>query len=122
MIMDSILNTVKLHCNVDQSDKSFDQELIVHTNGVLFILTQLGVGPEDGFAIEDAMTSWDEFLSETKHLQAVKDYLGLKVRMIFDPPTSSAVSQAFNELIKEYESRINMAFDTPKNTQLKPRR
>lgn len=112
--MDSILDTVKIHCNVDRSDKSFDEELIIHTNGVLFILSQLGVGPEEGFFIEDALASWDEFIPDVKNLRPIKDYVGLKVRMIFDPPTSSAVAQAFNDMIKEYESRINIAFDAPK--------
>lgn len=73
------------------------------------ILTQLGVGPSEGFIITDKTATWEDFLKDTKKLESVKSYVYLKVKLLFDPPLSSAVMDATNSLIRELEWRLNVA-------------
>ena len=75
------------------------------------VLTQLGVGPEEGFRIEDASKTWSEFLYDDPRLEFAKTFIYLKVRLAFDPPLSSAVIEAINRQISELEWRINVTVD-----------
>lgn len=104
--MNSILKSTKKILGIPETVTYFDNDLVMHINTVLGILTQLGVGPEEGFSISDSNTSWNEFISDDTSLEMVKSYVGLKVRMVFDPPVSSAVAEAINRNISELEWRI----------------
>ena len=109
---DSILQTIKRMIGPSMLDPEFDTDLIVHINSVLFDLNELGVGPEEGFVITGDTETWADFLGEdTKNLEAVKTFIFLKVKMIFDPPTVGGVINAYEKLIKEYEWRINVMVD-----------
>lgn len=112
--MDSILTSVKKMLGIAKEYEHFDADLIMHINSVFMVLSQLGVGPSEGFYISDKTSTWDEFVPEGANLELVKTYMYKKIQLIFDPPTSSAVMQATNELIKEFEWRLNVAADTPK--------
>lgn len=112
--MDSILTSVKKMLGISKEYEHFDADLIMHINSVFMILSQLGVGPSEGFYISDKNSTWDEFVEEGANLELVKTYMYKKIQLIFDPPTSSAAMQATNELIKEFEWRLNVAADTPK--------
>ena len=79
----------------------------MYINSAFSVLTQLGVGPEEGFRIEDASKTWSEFLYDDPRLEFVKTFIYLKVRLAFDPPLSSAVMGAINRQIRELEWRIN---------------
>ena len=81
----------------------------MHINSVFLILTQLGVGPSEGFTIEDETSEWSEFLDDPTELQAVKTYMGMKVKLLFDPPLSSTVIESMNRLINEFEWRLRLA-------------
>lgn len=94
-----------------ESYDAFDDVLIEHINSAFMILTQLGVGPSEGFIIRDASAVWSDFLSNTIKLEAVKTYIGHKVRLMFDPPQSSAVMESINRTISELEFRLNVAAD-----------
>lgn len=110
--MDSILLSVKKMLGIDADYNHFDQDLIMHINSVLMILAQLGIGPAEGCYLDDCSmftTTWSDFLGDFPELQAVKSYVYLKVRMLFDPPSSSAVIESYNNLIKELEWRLNVA-------------
>ena len=107
--MDSILTSVKKMLGIAEEYTHFDADLIMHINSVFMILAQLGVGPSEGFFIEDDTTTWDEFIQDKKEINSVKSYVGLKVRLLFDPPTSSAAMEAANRLIEEFEWRLNLA-------------
>lgn len=109
--MGSILTSVKKACGITESHEYFDDILIMHTNSVFMILNQLGVGPSEGFTIEDASDDWSDFTSDKKDLESVKTYVGLKVRLIFDPPTSSAVMESMKQVINELEFRLSAAVD-----------
>lgn len=107
--MESILASIKKLIGYDEADDSFDTDLIMHINSVLAILRQLGVGPSEGFRIKDESTTWDEFIPEEQFLDDVKTFVYLKVRLIFDPPQSSAMMDAMNRMLSELEWRINVA-------------
>lgn len=106
--MDSILTSIKKLLGIDEAYEHFDPDIIMHINSVLAILTQLGVGPENGFSITDKSAVWDDFISDGLKLGFVKSYINLKVRLLFDPPVSSAVIEAINRQIGELEWRIQV--------------
>lgn len=110
--INSILVSIKTLLNIRDDDTAFDNELILYINSALSILTTLGVGPTDGFFITGSSETWDMFLASEHALDLVKSYVHLKVRIMFDPPTGSVLT-AFQELIAEYEWRIN-AFSSEK--------
>ena len=106
--MESILISIKKLLGIAEEDTNFDQDLIMHINSVFMILTQLGVGPSKGFSIKDENDVWSDFIPEQSSLEAVKSYVYMKVRLIFDPPLSSAVEDAINRNISELEWRLNV--------------
>ena len=109
--MDSILTSIKKLLGITEEYEHFDQDIIMHINSVFMILTQMGVGPEEGFTISDSTTTWNEFTNDDKKIEAVKSYVYLKVRLLFDPPASSSVMEAINRSISEFEWRLNIAVD-----------
>lgn len=110
--MDSILTSIKKLLGIAEEYEHFDADLIMHINSVFMILTQMGVGPEKGFSIEDDLATWNEFLSDSPNCEAVKSYMHLKVKLLFDPPLSSAVMEAMNRMISEFEWRLNVAVES----------
>lgn len=113
--MDSILNSVKKMLGLTEEYDYFDPDIIMHINSVFMILNQLGVGPQNGFSISDKTTTWDEYFSDDQNVEAVKSYMYMKVRLMFDPPLSSSVTDAINRNISELEWRLNASVD-PSNT------
>lgn len=107
---DSILNSIKKKLGYDAEYTSFDPDIIIAINGVFNILTQLGVGPKEGFAISDASATWDNYTSDV-NLNMAKEYMFMKVKIIFDPPQSTHAMNAYTEMIKEYECRLNYQVD-----------
>lgn len=105
--MESILTSIKKLLMLDEDDTSFDTDIIIHINSVLSILNQLGVGPDNGFSITDKSTTWKEYLGSYPNLDSVRSYVYLKVKLLFDPPSSNAVIESYNHVIGELEWRIN---------------
>lgn len=115
--MDSILTSIKKLLGIAQECTDFDMDLIIHINSVLMILTQLGVGPEKGFTIKDSRDLWEDFLEDDlSKLEAVRTFVYLKVRLIFDPPSNSAVIESINRTISELEWRLNVAAESKTNS------
>lgn len=113
-----ILTSVKKLLGIAEEYKHFDEDIIVHINSVFMILTQLGVGPSMGFSIHDESAVWTDFIGEgDKNFQSVKTYVYMKVKLIFDPPLSSAVLESMNRTISELEWRLNVAADTINSTE-----
>ena len=110
--MESILTSIKKLLGIAEDYEHFDQDIIIHINSVLAILTQLGVGPATGFSIADKSTKWSEFISNKLYYEPVKTYVYLKVKLLFDPPQSSIVLEATNRMISELEFRLNAAAET----------
>lgn len=107
--MDSILTSIKKLLGIAEDYTQFDSDLIMHINSVFMILTQLGVGPEDGFTIEDAYAEWSDFVSPGDNLELIKSYMHLKVKLLFDPPTNSSLIDSMDRMINEFEWRLNVA-------------
>lgn len=111
--MESILTSVKKLLGITEEYEHFDSDIIMHINSVFMILTQLGVGPSEGFFITDKFATWDEFIPTGKSLESVKSYMYMKVKLLFDPPQSSAVMESMKNMISEFEWRLNLEVDTP---------
>jgi hypothetical protein len=105
---DSILEVIKKLVGIHADDTVFDVDVITHINSAFATLTQLGIGPVGGFMIEDDSPVWGDFLEEDLQLNPVKTYIALRVRQVFDPPSTSYLISAFNEQIKELEWRLNV--------------
>jgi hypothetical protein len=110
--MESILTSIKKLLGIAEEFTEFDVDIIMHINTALMVLTQLGIGPSEGFEIEDDTATWNDLISDYGKHQAVKTYIYLKVKLVFDPPLSSAVIAAYNEQIKEYEWRLNVSAES----------
>lgn len=109
--MESILTSIKKLLGIAEEYEHFDADLIMHINSVFSILTQLGVGPSEGFSIEDEVAVWTDFIPEKSKIEFVKSYMHLKVKLLFDPPLGSAVIESMNRMINELEWRIQVAVD-----------
>lgn len=109
--MESILTSVKKMLGIPKDYEHFDEDIIMHINSVFMILQQLGVGPARGFYIEDDLATWGDFLGDPTILQMVKTYMHHKVKLIFDPPASSAVMEAMKQIISECEWRLREAVE-----------
>lgn len=104
---DSILNSIKKVLNLPADYDAFDPDIIMHINSVFSTLNQLGIGPQQGFRIEDDTVEWGAFLNSDDRLNNAKSYVYLRVRMLFDPPTTSFHLEAMHKQITELEWRIN---------------
>lgn len=111
-IMESVLTSIKKMLGITEEYEHFDSDIIMHINSVFMILTQLGVGPPSGFFIQDKTSTWKEFISDETKLQLVKSYMHMKVKLLFDPPLSSAVITSMEKMIAEAEWRLNVAAET----------
>lgn len=107
--MESILTSIKKLLGIEEEYEHFDSDIIMHINSVFMVLNQLGVGPSEGFSIEDDTSVWTDFTSGNSNIEAVKSYIYLKVKLLFDPPLSSAAIESIKRMIDEYEWRLNVA-------------
>ena len=108
---DSILNTIRSILVGDEDDTSFDLELITCINVALNNLTDVGVGPKEGFEITGSTETWTEFLGDKIILNRAKKYVELETRLLFDPPTSSYVLEALQKKADEALVRANWTVD-----------
>ena len=104
---ESILTSIKKLLGIPEDYEHYDADIIMHINSVFMILNQLGVGPSNGFSITDKTAVWSNFISDNDNLEAVKSYVYMKVRLLFDPPLSAAVMECMNRMIGELEWRLN---------------
>lgn len=111
---DSILISIKKLLGIQEEYTHFDTDIIIFINGVFMNLTQIGVGDPKGFKIEDKNSKWNDFLDGKVSLESVKTYVYLKVRLLFDPPTTSFVIESMNRLIEQLEWRLNVQVEGEK--------
>lgn len=104
----SILNSTKKILGISADYEAFDTDIIFHINSAFSTLNQLGLGPDEGFMIEDDTEEWSDFIEDDLRLNSVKTYVFLKVRVIFDPPNTGYVLAALQEQIRELEWRLNV--------------
>lgn len=104
----SILNSTKKILGLDPDDESFDMDIVTHINSAFSIINELGVGPDDGYSIMDETDDWDDLgIVSTPILNLIKTCIYLRVRVMFDPPISSYLQDAFAQQIQEHEWRLN---------------
>lgn len=108
---ESILVYIKKLLGIQSDYSHFDPDVIYGINAAFAVLTQLGVGPKEGFSISDDSSKWNEFISDTARLSLIKPYVYLKTRLLFDPPSSNVLVDSFNKTIAEYEWRLFVASD-----------
>jgi hypothetical protein len=116
----SILKSTKKMLNIDPGDTTFDLDIITHINSEFSILTDLGVGPSDGFSIQDETAEWDDFLPAEDYLPAditrlnavklskIKTCIYLRTRLLFDPPVQSSLIDAIKQQLQEAEWRLSV--------------
>jgi hypothetical protein len=107
VLNDSILDTTKKLLGLEPDYTAFDPDIITHINSVFFSLRQLGIGPDSAFMILDKDSKWSEFQGE-HDINAVKSYMALRVRLLFDPPTTSFALEAMNKQVEEFEWRLHV--------------
>ena len=107
---DSILLSVKKVLLIADEDTGFDDQIIIYVNSVFDILTQLGVGPKEGYAISGNTEVWSDYLQDNKLLNMVKSYVPMKVKLMFDNGNGT-VNNAISEIVAEKEFRINVMVD-----------
>lgn len=111
--MESIVNTTKKSLGIDPSDDSFDSDIILNINTIIFSLSQMGIGTSNGFIVTTIEDKWTDYLTDvTMNLEAVKTYIYLKTKLLFDPPTNSTVIENINATLKELEFRMMLAVET----------
>ena len=111
---ESILQSVKLSLGIPVEYEYFDRQILMHLNSIMAVLYQLGVGPEDGFYVTDESVIWRDLLSDAetqKKFLYVQSYVCLRVRLLFDPPTSSGAIDAMERQMRELEWRITVTED-----------
>lgn len=111
---ESILTSIKKLLGIVEDYTQFDTDIIIHINSAISILTQLGVGSSDGFSITDKRATWRDFVGDSSIsiLSMSKTFIYMKVRLIFDPPQSSAAIESLKQLIDEMSFRITVAVET----------
>lgn len=113
----SILKSVKKTLNVDVSFTGFDIDILMHINSTFAVLNQLGVGPVDGFMIEDDSAEWADFYGDDPRWNLVRSAVYLRVRMLFDPPTTGYLVTALEKQLLELETRLSYYRETTEWTE-----
>ena len=112
VLEEKILSSIKKLLGLNDGVTVFDTDIVIHINTVFANLTQMGVGPQNdegkniGFKISTGNEVWGVFTSYDILIENVKTYVYIKVKMVFDPPTSSALIDAYNAQAKELEWRL----------------
>lgn len=106
-VNDSILDTTKKALSMEPDYTAFDSDIIMHINSTFFVLQQLGIGPAEGFTIEGSEETWAQFMGIDNY-NAVRSYMYLKIRLLFDPPANSFSQEAMKKQAEEYEWRLNV--------------
>lgn len=106
--MESILTSIKKMLGMEEDYKHFDAEITFAINSILMALGQVGVGPEEGYFITGEEETWSVYLGDRRNMEAVKTYVYLRVRLIFDPPANSFLIEAMDRQIRELEWRLNI--------------
>ena len=108
---ESILTSIKKLLGITEDYDYFDQDIIMHINAAFMVLTQLGIGPSEGFLITDDTDTWNDFIDDLTNLGSIQSYVYMKVKLMFDPPQNSFTVDSMQKLVNELEWRLNIAAD-----------
>lgn len=116
--MESILTSIKKLLGIDEEYEHFDSDIIMHINSALMTLTQLGIGPAEGYSILSKLETWQNFLGDTASLEAVKQYIFIDVKLAFDTSTTSnATLEALNRKKEELVWRLLIQRESMKDEE-----
>ena len=104
--MTSILDDTKQVLGIHEANRDFDTDIVMAINSALFTLGQLGIGDPKGFEITDQTEDWTAIFGDRKDLNAVKSYIFVSVRLLFDRPESSYGVQALEKMRDEWTWRL----------------
>lgn len=107
----SILSSMKLMLGMEPDYTPFDTDIIININACLAKLTQIGVGPDEGFEITDATQTWEDFMGSDPRLNLTKTWMYTQLRLMFDPPQNSFVVESLKEQEMEYYVRLSYYVD-----------
>ena len=108
---ESILVSIKKLLGIAEDYDYFDQDIVMHINAAFMVLTQLGIGPSEGFLITDDTDTWSDFIDDATNLGSIQSYVYMKVKLMFDPPQNSFTVDSMTKLVNELEWRLNIAAD-----------
>lgn len=107
---ESILKTIKQLVGCPDDFEQFDLDLTIHINSSFATLTHLGIGPKEGYRITGVDNVWSEFEDDPQKLSLIKDYVYIKTRLLFDPPTNGSLMDSLTEQLKEMEWRLYILY------------
>lgn len=107
--IDSILGSIKKTLGIASDDKTFDPDLILHINSAFATMHQLGVGPDEPFEIHDSTSEWSDFIEDKIALNSIRSLMYIKVKLLFDPPSTTTMFNALEAKEKEFEWRLMVA-------------
>lgn len=108
---ESILKSIQDRLGSDSNYEVFTSDILLAINSAISVLTQIGIGPEEGFRIIDDSETWADLVGDVKYLEMVKDYIYLKTKLVFDPPSNSSLVTFYKQECNELEWRLNVAVD-----------
>lgn len=110
MEQNSILLTIAQLLGIESDYEVYNIDLMIHINSAFWNLYQIGSLPDVGFKITGPNETWGDFkeASKIKNFEAVKEYVYIKTRLVFDPPSTSFVLKAYEDMLKEMEWRISI--------------
>lgn len=110
--MESILGSIKKLLGIDPTYTQFDDEIIMHINSAIMVLSQVGLTEADNYAISGAEDTWANFIGARKDIEAIKVYIYMKTKLVFDPPQTGYLVEAMKKQVEELEWRLNIQTDT----------
>lgn len=111
---DSILLSIKKMLGMEPEFTQFDPDIILHINTIIQVLYQIGLDIPEGFVVVDQNNLWTDYIQNPRYVKItslIKQYIFMRVRMIFDPPSSQTLSTAIQESINEMQWRISQWID-----------
>jgi len=106
--MITILKATKELLGIPTDVTDFDTQLVVFINTTLLTLSELGFGTEP-YQITNVSGSLEDYLPDDEIIRGVvQTYIWMKVRIMFDPPTSAFLLSALQTVISEYEFRLQV--------------
>ena len=112
-----VLSDIKKMVGFDDEYKAFDIDITILINSVLSVLEQVGVPIKQHLPIGDAngQPDWEDVFDDKTSLDMIKQYLYLRVKMVFDPPANGTIMDFYKETMRELEWRINLEEEVPSN-------
>lgn len=110
--MESILTSIKKLLGIEEDYTHFDPDITMLINSALNSMHQLGIGWANGFQISDKTTKWSDLTDDERQIGMAKEYVYIKTRLVFDPPSNSFVVDALTKQLSEIEWRLNVSAET----------